>query len=224
MAPLPDVPKVVKVAVILSDSINTDIVTRFYLRYSGSAPDSAALDTFAATVKSEWAADLAGDVNEAYNLIRVECTDLTTPTSAIGLWSGSQPGTATGDMTPADAAMVVSYTIARRYRGGHPRGYWLAGESTDLNDPQHWTSAFVAAWQTQIQTFFAGIVASAWAGAGTLEHVNVSYYHGFTVVTNPTTGRARNVPNVRATPIVDAVVAVVSRLRIGTQRRRLQYR
>jgi hypothetical protein len=50
--------------------------------------------------------------------------------------------------------------------------------------------------------------------------VNVSYYNGFTVVTNPTTGRARNVPTLRGTPVVDTVTGIVARVQVGSQRRR----
>lgn len=224
MPPLANVPKVIKVALVASDEINTDIVTRFYIRYTGSAPSAADLDTFADAIRANWGAALAGSVNEALSLIRVECTDLSTLTSATGLWTGVDAGTATGVPVPVDSAVVVSYTISRRYRGGHPRGYWSAGEGIDLANPQRWTPDFIAAFQTQITDFFAGVVASGWSGAGTLDHVNVSYFAGFTVVTSPTTGRARNVPTPRGTPIVDPVVALVTRLRIGTQRRRLQYK
>ena len=224
MAPLPDVPKVVKTALVWSDGINTDIVTRFYIEYSGTGGSPADLDVFATSVKGFWGDDLAGATHEDYNLIRVECTDLTTPTSAIGLWAGSVPGTATGVPVPADAAVVLSYTVARRYRGGHPRGYWLLGIGVDLADPQHWTSDFIAAQQEAFDAFFTSVLGAGWSGAGTLAHVNVSYFKGFTVVTSPISGRARNVPTPRATPVVDPVVATVARLRIGTQRRRLQYK
>jgi hypothetical protein len=224
MPPLPNVPKVVKCAVVLTDSINTDIVTRFYMRYTGSAPSAADLDAFATAVKTAWDDTIKGDVNSALALIRVECTDLSSATSAVGLWTGVVAGTATGVPVPVDSAVVVSYTIARRYRGGHPRGYWSAGEGIDLDNPQRWTPDFVASFQGSITTFFNEVAAAGWSGAGTLDHVNVSYFTGFTVVTSPTTGRARNVPNPRATPIIDPVVALVTRLRIGTQRRRLQYK
>lgn len=223
MPPLPDVAKVLKVALVGSDGINTDVVTRFYIRYSGSAPDSAALDTYAGRVKDAWNARLSGNVNEAESLIRVDVTDLTSATGAIGSWAGSAPGVATGVVVPLDTAVVVSYKIARRYRGGHPRGYWMMGEGSDLDSPQRWTTAFISSVQAVMEDFFTDLMGSAWGGAGTLEHVNVSYFHGFTVVTDPTTGRARNVPTVRGSAVVDPIVALVARLRIGTQRRRLQY-
>jgi hypothetical protein len=217
------VAKVVKLALIFSDGINTDIVTRFYLAYAGSAPDSSALNTFCLDVKNEFGTSLVGDLNNSYALGRVHAIDLSSATGAEGDWLGVLNGTATDPPLPSDVAVVTSYEIARRYRGGHPRGYWPLGQSTNLDNPQLWTDAFVGGLQTSMETFFAAVLADVWPGGGPLSHVNVSYFHGFTVVTNPTTGRARNVPTVRATPLVDTVSSLVVRKHIGTQRRRLQY-
>src|SRR5471032_740963 len=45
MPALPAVPKTLKVAAIWSDGINTDIVTRWYMQYTGSAPSSTQLNS-----------------------------------------------------------------------------------------------------------------------------------------------------------------------------------
>jgi len=223
MPPLPDVAKVVKVACIFSDGVNTDIVSRFYLSYSGSAGSAAALNGFSDDVHGAAASTLCHALNEAYVLGRVHTIDLTSPTGAEGDWLGSEPGLLTGDPLPADVAHVCSYEIARRYRGGHPRGYWPLNQAGDLLTPERWTAGVVSGNQAQFEDFFSGVLAAAWSGAGSLSHVNVSYFAGFTVITDPITGRARNVPTVRGTPLVDTVTAYVSRAHIGTQRRRLQY-
>lgn len=223
MPPLPNVPKVIKCALRFSDGVNTDVITRFYLRYSGSAPSSLELTEYAGTIRAEFSADLAGDLNEALSLIEVELIDLSSATAAQGTDATEVPGTATDDPVPLDAAVVSSYQIARRYRGGHPRGYWPLGQATNLQTPQTWTSAFIAALHTSLNTFFTNVRTGGPGGSGTITHVNVSYFAGFTVVTDPVTGRARNVPTVRATPVVDEVTSRIERIRIGTQRRRLQY-
>lgn len=223
MPALPDVSKVLKVALIFTDGINTDIVTRFYIQYSGSAPGNADADAYASSVHAEFASSLAADMNEALSLITVEVTDLSTVSSAVGTWSGVEPGTATDDPVPIDNALVSSYIIGRRYRGGHPRGYWPLGQATNLQTPQTWTSAFISGVHNDLNDFFTNIRADGWSGSGTLTHVNVSYYTGFTVVTDPLTGRARNVPTLRGTPLIDAITSRIERIRIGVQRRRLQY-
>lgn len=223
MPALPDVAKVVKVALIWSDGQNTDIVTRFYIRYSGSAGTAEALSSFCTDVKGAWDTQFTASTNEAITLGRVHAIDLSSSTGAEGDWLGGVPGTGTDPPNALDVAFVVSYEIARRYRGGHPRAYLPILQSTSLDGPQRWLDAEVTAVHGGIVAFFAAVVAAGWSGAGTLEHVNVSYFEGFTVVTNPTTGRARNVPNVRAVPLVDPVTGYVARSHVGTQRRRLQY-
>jgi hypothetical protein len=115
---------------------------------------------------------------------------------------------------------VASYEISRRYRGGHPRGYWRFGTVTDLTDSRDWSNTAVTAFGSGLNAYFTAIFGDGWTGAGTLSHVNVSFYSGFTVVTNPRTGRASNVPTVRGTPITDAVTSIIIRPNIGTQRRR----
>lgn len=213
----------IKLAFIFSDGVNTDIVSRFYLHYAGAAPDAAALNASCAL----WADDFDGTLGHAMNLNvtlgRVHAIDLSSPTGAEGDWLGALPGHLTGSPLPIDVAQICSYEISRRYRGGHPRGYWPLNQAGDLDSPQIWSSAVVAGNQTQFANFFAAVFGHVWAGGGPLSQVNVSYFHGFTVITNPITGRARNVPTVRGVPVVDAVTARVARAHIGTQRRRLQY-
>ncbi len=223
MPPLPDVPGVVKLAFIFSDGINTDIVSRFFVSYAGSAPSSGQLDTFCNAAHGEFVTSLIADLNQVYTLGRVHAIDLSSATGAEGDDATSSAGTATDPPLTSDVAAVLSYEIARRYRGGHPRGYWPLGQSSNLSTPQTWTDAFVSGIQGDFTDFMTNVLSHAWSGGGPLGHVNVSYFSGFTVVTSPTTHRARNVPTVRATPLVDAVSGAIMRKHIGTQRRRLQY-
>jgi hypothetical protein len=218
---LPDVAKTVRVALIHTYGSDIDVVTRFFIRYSGTAPTNAQLDTFSGAVDSAWGTNLAAECNTLVTLTEVTATDLTTTSAAQGLFTTSDPGTRSGTLLPADACATAAYVIPRRYRGGHPRGYWPFGVTTDLASPQTWGSSFVAEFTGQLASFFAAVEAAGWAAAGTLSHVNVSYFLGFHVVTSPTTGRARNVPTLRGTPLVDTVSVVVGRTRIGSQRRRL---
>lgn len=223
MPALPSVPKVLKVACIFADDVNTDIVSRFYIAYGGAAPGAPELNTFCAHVSSVAGGTLLHAVNQAYTLGRVHAIDLSSALGAEGDWLGTNAGLLTGDPLPADVSQVCSYIINRHYRGGHPRGYWPMNQAGDLTNPNLWDPTVVAGNQSQFETFFSDILGAPWAGGGPLSQVNVSYFHGFTVVTSPTTGRARNVPTVRATPLVDTVGSYVARRHVGTQRRRLQY-
>jgi hypothetical protein len=199
---------------------DNDVVTRFFIAYAGTAPTSAQLVTFANAVGTAWGTNLKSLCSSQVELTSVTAEDLTSATAAVGASGFATLGTRAGDSMTAQLAAVVSYTIARRYRGGHPRGYWPFGVDTDIATPQTWANAFITASNTGIEAFFTAVLAAGWTGAGALTHVNVSYYHGFTVVTNPTTGRARNVPTLRGTPLVDTVSAAVTQVTVGTQRRR----
>jgi hypothetical protein len=222
MPPLPDAPKVLRVALQFAYGVKTDVITRFFLQYTGSAPTDAQLNTYAGSINGEYSADLAGQCGAQCTLSSIEIIDLTSPTSAIGTDSTIVAGTRAGTELSANDCAIGSYQINRRYRGGHPRGYWPFGVEGDLGDPQHWNPSFVTEFTGALRAFFAAILGDAPAGMGMVSHVNVSYFAGFTVVTSPITGRARNVPTLRGAPVVDQVLSIEGRELVGTQRRRIQ--
>jgi hypothetical protein len=195
-------------------------LTRFYTSYSGAAPTNAMLLTFDAAIAATWATNVQPLQDNQTELTQIESVDLSSATSAVDITSAAVIGTRGASELPGQVCMVISYEIARRYRGGHPRGYWPMGVQGDLQNTRLWTAAFTAEVLEAMQDFQADVFAAGWAGAGTLAQVNVSYYSGFHVVTNPITGRARNVPLVRVTPVQDPVTALTPRAYIGTQRRR----
>jgi hypothetical protein len=117
-------------------------------------------------------------------------------------------------------AVLVNYLISRRYRGGKPRAYLPWGDAGQLTSRQSWSGTFVTAVDSAFSTFYAAVIGLS-AGSTTItDHVNVSYYDGFTVVTDPVTHRARNVPTLRGTPIVDVILSFAANPRPGSQRRR----
>lgn len=223
MPPLPAVSKVVQVALGINPGTLPPVITRFFIQYTGTAPTNADLSTFNTAVSSAFNTSLKSLLDNNRLLISVESIDLSSAVAAVASSTVSVSGTRAGTELPISVAVVDSYTIARRYRGGHPRGYWPFGVAADLTDRRNWSTTFTGAVNTGINAFFTAVVAAGWAGAGTLTHVNVSYYKGFTVVTSPTTGRARNIPTLRVTPTVDAVTATLARGSIGSQRRREQF-
>jgi hypothetical protein len=224
MPALPDVAKVLKVVLTWTDGVNTDIITRFFLRYTGTAPTDAELVTFCTGIGTVYVdTGMAALQHSTYTLTGIEATDLTSPTSAIGAEVEAVVGSRSGGVLDSATSAVISFVIARRYRGGHPRAYLPFGTSTDLLNAQQWTPDFVSALDGTWAAFFTAIFGIGWTGFGALEHVNVSYYQGFTVFTNPITGRARNIPTVRGAAVVDQVSTHITRPKIGTQRRRLQY-
>jgi hypothetical protein len=71
-----------------------------------------------------------------------------------------------------------------------------------------------------LAAYFAAVIGST-AGSTTItEHVNVSYYSGFTAVENPITHRWKNVSNPRSTPVVDNIQSWAIAGHVASQRRR----
>jgi hypothetical protein len=219
--PLPAVPKVIRLDFVHTYGGDTDVLSRNFWSYSGTAPTNSEMVTFVTAAGAAWDSNAASSCNADVTLTNVEGTDLSSDTAAQGQSGVSYDGTRAGDTLTADSCFLGAYEIARRYRGGHPRGYWPFGVQVDLASPQEWGSAHVTTFTDALTGMFAAIAAAGWSGAGTIAQVNVSYHSGFTVVTSPTTGRARNVPTVRAVPLVDDVVTVLGRARVASQRRRL---
>jgi len=223
MPALPAAPGVLRVAIGMTIGGSSPGLSRFYIKYTGTAPTAAQLATFDAAVSSALATDLCPLMDSASTFVKIETTDLSSATGAVDVSAISHVGTRSGSGLPSQVAFVTSYEISRRYRGGHPRGYWRFGVEADVASGQAWTSGLVTSVNSDMATFMSAVTGAGWTGAGTLEQVNVSYYSGFHVVTNPITGRARNVPLVRSAPTVDVVSAISARSSIGTQRRREQF-
>jgi len=221
MADLPNVPGVLKTVLKWANTNTGDAIVRFFTSYTGLPPVVADLVTLAGTLAEAWDTDGAPVQNPQWGLEDVTITDLTSPTSAEGSYDGALiPGTYEGDQLPAGAAFLVNFEVPRRYRGGHPRNYLPIGNATDLLNDQTWETA-TAEGYLGIWTDIVNVIPdNPWAGAGVLEPVNVSYYKGFTVVTNPITERARNVPTLRADPVVDVIDAMTYNPKVCYQRRR----
>lgn len=200
----------------------TNVITRMFWQYTGTAPTNAQLNTFCSAVATPYGTNLKPLASTEVTLGTVTAVDLSTTSSAQGSAALNVIGTRVGTSLSAQVAAVVSYEVARRYRGGHPRGYWPLGVVTDLaTNARNWQAAFVSSLQTDIDAFRTAMIAAGWTGAGTISQVNVSYYHSFTVVVNPVTGRAKNKPTLRGTPVIDQVTSTLARTAIGTQRRRV---
>lgn len=222
--PLPNVPNVIRVA-CKGTSFGGELwLTRFYLQFPGAPPSATQLVNLGNEVITTWNANLNPMCAPNKTLTEVDLEDLSTPTSAVATIPTAQVGTRVGGDLPPVVCAVVSYSIGRRYRGGHPRGYWPFGVSQDVFGGAEWDPLFVAAADVAIRQFFHDVTAFIWGVSEITKQVNVSYYSGFTVVTNPITGRARNVPTVRpGGPLVDLINSVSTRDVVGTQRRRGQF-
>lgn len=220
MPALPPVPKVLRIVNETTDGNDLRAISRVYFQYTGAAPTAAQLNILAGAADTAWTGNMAPIYLAGNTHLGHVIEDLTSATSAVGSSTAATAGTRAGSAMAAGTALVVSFAISRRYRGGHPRMYLAAGGSGDLSTRQTWGGAFLAAANAAAQGYLDAIAAAVWAGGGVLGQVNVSYYQGFTPFRYPS-GRYRNIPNLRVGgPIVDAVNSVSASPKVGSQRRR----
>ena len=218
VVPLPDVP-CVRIRLLYSSTYSTDAGSRIFLSYTGSAPTAANCDTLASDVASAWNSNLASLINENIALTSVDVLDIATDSGNSGLWTGDDPGTYSGVEIPFSAATNIEFVIARRYRGGKPRIFLPPPAQPAMVDGGHWTSTFVTAVNTGWAAFAAALEALTIGSMGSLKHVNLSYYKGFTNVAN-SSGRERAVPTYRASALHDDITGYSCKAEIGSQRRR----
>lgn len=193
--------------------------SRFFLSYSGAAPSAANCVTLAGDIGSAWESDIAPLVSSEWSLTLVDVEDISTEIGNHGSAAESHAGTRSGTAMPAQVAMNVEYDIARRYRGGKPRQYFPAGVTSDTADGGHWSAGFVTTVNSAVAAYYAAIEALSVGSMGTLAHVNISFYQGFTNITN-SSGRTRAAPKYRATGLVDTVTGYAGKPLMGSQRRR----
>lgn len=217
--PLPVVPNVLNAQLLWTTAGPKTLYTGLKFRYSGGPPSATDATSFAsdiytamATQNTYWSSDI--------DLSEVIVTDLSSTSGAQGHQSSSTAGGRTPGGLDNGTAVVIDYFILRRYRGGKPRSYLPFGVGSDLTSRVEWDPAFIAAVEGALSTFFSAVIGLTHGTTTITDHVNVSYYSGFTVVTSPTTGRSRNVPTRRTTPLVDTITGFTGSLKPGSQRRR----
>ncbi len=196
------------------------VFTRRFLGYSGGPPTGANLAALAAAINANMVTYLKALLSSAFALVEIECVDLSSSSGAGGMdlavQAGSRGGTAPLAQTPAH----FHWDIARRYRGGKPGAYYPFFDQGDYLNVYQWNAAAVSTAASDLASYITAQNGATFGATTIDEPVSISYYEGFTVVTNPVTGRARNVPKLRATPIVDIVLGVTGDERISSQRRR----
>lgn len=216
--PLPD-SNVVRVRLDFQDLTENESGCRFYIGYSGSAPTGANCDTLASDVSSAFSTNLAPHMSNEFSLREVDVLDITTSSGLSGNWTGTINGGLTGTGLPVQVAVNIEFGLQRRYRGGKPRIYLPPSDNSNQLDGAHWSTAYVSAMNTAIAAFFSEIEGLSIGAMGTLQHVNVSYYQGFTNHTN-TSGRERAVPTYRTAALVEPITGYFTKGVFGSQRRR----
>lgn len=199
---------------------DADVRNSHFLSYSGPAPTPADLLVLNDLLAPAAATNLCPLASSAVTLIGVETQDLSSVFGAALKNDVSDAGTRGGAPLPAGTAVVVSYPVARHYRGGKPRNYFPFGVAGDLGSPSSWSAGFPAGVAAGVNAYFAAVIGHA-SGAITIQHhVAVSYYDGYTLGPANAAGYRKKVATPRGTPIVEPVISVQVRTRPGSQRRR----
>lgn len=223
MPALPSPGKVIKCRFQYTDGSDANILNTVHFSYTGTV-SSADLTTIAGSLGTAFGSDMKSYMVSRLTLANITLTDLSSDTGAEVETPINIAGTNTGMDLPSSTCIVLKGIIARRYRGGHPRIYWTGLPSNDLSSPNVWSTTaagnLVSAWESVLAAF----TSAPPSDLGTVAQVNVSYYNGFTVVTSPTTGRTRNVPKLRETPVVDVITSWGYNPKIAAQRRRNEQR
>ena len=206
MPPLPFVPGVAKM-VITAQNEDATSENIMHFQYTGSPPNATQLTDYINFLETDIKQIFIHNGVASLGVTSVELTDLSSDIGATATVTMSSAGTLTGDVLPASAAALTSMEISRRYRGGHPRQYWMLGSASTLagSSLKDWQPSFIANVGADVN----GLVTDSSATVGGITWIgacNVSYV----------SGGAR-----RVTAVVDHITSVVPRPRVCTMRRRL---
>lgn len=222
MPALPVVPNVIRADTQYTVEGDPLAVNRLFFSYINGPPANADLAAFAAALNAEAATVFASLMSNSISITSMVLTDLSSVSGGVGLNETAVVGTRGTELLPPGACAVCHYPLTRRYRGGKPRGYFPFGTAADVATSGLWVPASVTAFQNAIQAFCRVLLGTTQGSTTITHHVNVSYYQGFTSVENPITHRWRNVPTLRAAPVVDIITEDSELVApfIGSQRRR----
>lgn len=210
MTALPFTPQVVRVQ--LSGAYYTSTWANvFHVHYAGSAPTATTLTTFVNSFVTTYVTNLGSLIASAVTITLAKATDLTSDT---GIFVEVPQATA-GTHTPAAAltsnvALVVSWAINKRYRGGHPRTYLTGQDGALTSNSRTWTAAFQTTAQTQGNAFLTAVNAMTAGSFGpyTLGSVNYWVY-------------GAHPPQLRGSGVFYPFQSATVHPRVDTQRRRL---
>lgn len=193
---------------------------RLYVLYTGSVPGAPSVLSFCESIASEWNSTWGHLLADGTLLTAVDGVDLSSTDGSGATADVSYAGGVAEGAMPNQVAANVRFDIDRRYRGGKPKAYVAGAPATAQANQSSWTTTFVNDMGTEWTAFNTAIGAMSAGGCDLTGIVNVSFYNGFTAVKNDITGRYRNVPTYRGSPLIDLVTSFTCDVVMGTQKRR----
>lgn len=183
--PLPPVPGVIKVT-IGGNYGPHPWANVLHWRYSGQIPTSTTLAQLTINAGTSWSINMAPRCPSHITLTLITATDLSSATGAFGENIANVPGTRGDDTLTGNAAMLVTYPVPLRYRGGHPRTYLAVGGNADDSDASDWSGAFVIEVQNAWRAFTQSIGTSSIGGTVFGNQCAVSYNGKYKPIVPPT--------------------------------------
>jgi hypothetical protein len=221
LPPLPSVPATLRITTHFQIGADAAALIRHFVAYTGGAPSNSDCLAFATAIYAGGVAHLCPILCDNNYLTGVAVQDLASPTGGFGEYLSSTVGSRGTANLGASTAFLLSSNIARRYRGGKPRTYFPVGVSGDLVSPTEWDAVPYTQLEAGCINYMESYAPLTEGTTTTGARVSVSYYAGFTAVTNPITGRTKDVAKLRpGGPVVDLITGGQFSLKPASQRRR----
>jgi hypothetical protein len=212
MPALPSPGQVLKVQVGWSIGGDTSNANVLHYAYSGAAPTSTDCIAIASRLLNTPPNGYLALCPISTVLTSVAVTDLATNTGQQGLTTGSHPGTTPANtIMPASAALLMSFKVNARYRGGHPRAYFPAMGHDSQATTKTWQATNVSTAETALISWLNSLNGFSAGSSQVGQQVAVSYYKG---------RDAQGKPIVRAVPVVLPIISWKCSANIASQRRR----
>lgn len=183
-----------------------------YLQYTGALCTVADLQAVGNAVGNAWNTNFAPLCHANVTMNQVDLLDLSNRGAATATVTAlAHPGTRAGTDVSNSVALVVTWKINHRYRGGHPRTYLPAGVTADITSGRLWAGAFQTTATTNANAYLTAINAIS-TGGKTFKMVGMNFYSH-----DPST----HAPVYVIPPVPYTIGSAVVHGRVDTQRRRL---
>lgn len=133
-------------------------VNLFAVQYSGAVVDNTTLDGFATSFRNAWITTFGSIAPTQFTSNNAQCWDLTSQNGSIGSTSASFTGSVPNTTPlPAQSAVVVSWPVQGRWRGGHFRTYMFARNITSITNGKILSQAEKDAYATAALNFRSAV-------------------------------------------------------------------
>jgi hypothetical protein len=224
MAPLLPTPSgVLRIRYVFNEGAHTAFGSKHDQAYTGTAPTTSDMAELIPLLAGFYETHLVGLQSSDVGLNTIEIRDQANPSTVPATEAVTVDGTRAPGQDDVGRAACLIYRPDRSYRGSRPKSFWPWGIQADTTGSSQWASAFQSEVNTAWAAYQSAIAGTPFGGSTLRQQVGISYFERpYTPVTNPTTGRVRNVPTTRTPPLVTNILTAELTPVFGSQRRRLR--